>query len=87
MYSLTPGYRIPALQRGLSPCETLLTRVNAGVGSAVLASAMISPPPLWTFGAIGAAGALLNLAPGPARWPGGRPSATGTYVNALCPRP
>lgn len=71
MYSLTPGYRIPALQRGLSPAETLLTRVNAGVGSAVLASAMFSPPPVWTFGAIGAAGALLNLAPGPrsmARW-------------------
>jgi len=55
MYSLTPGYRIPALQRGLSPCETLLTRANAGVGSALLASAMISPPPLWAFGAVGAA--------------------------------
>lgn len=71
MYSLTPGYRIPALQRGLSPAETLLTRVNAGVGSAVLASAMFSPPPVWAFGAVGAAGALLNLAPGPrsmARW-------------------
>ncbi|MFJ9099543.1 hypothetical protein ACIRJM_13790 [Streptomyces sp. NPDC102405] len=71
MYSLTPGYRIPALQRGLSPAETLLTRVNAGVGSAVLASAMFSPPPMWAFGAVGAAAALLNLAPGPrsvARW-------------------
>ncbi|MFK4100880.1 hypothetical protein ACI2L1_12550 [Streptomyces sp. NPDC019531] len=71
MYSLAPGYRIPALQRGLSPAETVLTRVNAGIGGAVLASAMISPPPLWAFGAVGAAGALLNLAPGPrsmARW-------------------
>jgi hypothetical protein len=71
MYSLTPGYRIPALQRGLSPSETLLTRVNAGVGSAILASAMISPPPVWAFGAVGAAAAALNLAPGPrsmTRW-------------------
>ncbi|MFF3639042.1 hypothetical protein [Streptomyces sp. NPDC002250] len=71
MYSLTPGYRVPALQRGLSPAETLLTKVNAGVGSAILASAMLTPPPAWTFGAVGAAAALLNLAPGPrsiARW-------------------
>ncbi|MEU4878311.1 hypothetical protein [Streptomyces sp. NPDC021608] len=71
MYSLTPGYRVPALQRGLSPTETLLTKVNAGAGSAALMSAMISPPPLWTFGAVGAAAALLNLAPGPrsiGRW-------------------
>ncbi|MFF0837685.1 MULTISPECIES: hypothetical protein [unclassified Streptomyces] len=71
MYSLTPGYRIPALQRGLSPTETLLTKVNAGVGSALLASAMLTPPPVWTFGAVGTAAALLNLAPGPrsiARW-------------------
>ncbi|MFF9607673.1 hypothetical protein ACF1GY_36335 [Streptomyces sp. NPDC014684] len=71
MYSLTPGYRVPALQRGLSPAETLLTKVNAGVGSAILASAMLTPPPVWTFGAVGAAAALLNLAPGPrsiARW-------------------
>ncbi|MFE7402654.1 hypothetical protein [Streptomyces sp. NPDC057557] len=71
MYSLTPGYRIPALQRGLSPAETLLTKVNAGAGSAVLMSALITPPPAWTFGAVGAAAALLNLAPGPrsiARW-------------------
>ncbi|WP_153182782.1 hypothetical protein [Streptomyces sp. E2N166] len=71
MYSLTPGYRVPALQRGLSPAETLLTKANAGVGGAVLMSAMLTPPPIWTFGAVGAAAALLNLAPGPrslARW-------------------
>jgi hypothetical protein len=71
VYSLTPGYRIPALQRGLSPVESLLTKANAGVGSAVLMSAMISPPPVWTFGAVGAAATLLNVAPGPrsiARW-------------------
>ncbi|MEU2391823.1 hypothetical protein [Streptomyces sp. NPDC007369] len=71
MYSLTPGYRIPAVQRGLSPVESALTKANAGFGGAVLMSAMITPPPLWTFGAVGAAAALLNLAPGPrsiARW-------------------
>lgn len=71
MYSLTPGYRIPALQRGLSPAEMVLTKVNAGVGGAILTSAVLAPPPAWTFGAVGAAAALLNLAPGPrsiARW-------------------
>ncbi|MFD5914871.1 hypothetical protein ACFWHL_39795 [Streptomyces massasporeus] len=71
MYSLTPGYRVPALQRGLSPAETMLTKANAGLGSAVLMSAMIAPPPVWTFGVVGAAAALLNVAPGPrsiARW-------------------
>lgn len=71
MYSLTPGYRVPALQRGLSPVETLLTKANAGVGGAVLMSAMLAPPPIWTFGAVGAAAALLNVAPGPrsvGRW-------------------
>lgn len=71
MYSLTPGYRIPAVQRGLSPVETLLTKANAGVGGAVLMSAMLTPPPVWTWGAVGATAALLNLAPGPrslARW-------------------
>ncbi|MFJ9214443.1 hypothetical protein [Streptomyces sp. NPDC102264] len=71
MYSLTPGYRIPALQRGLSPAETLLTKLNAGAGGAILMSAMLTPPPLWAFGAVGAAAALLNVAPGPrsiARW-------------------
>ncbi|MEY9997322.1 hypothetical protein ABIE67_009441 [Streptomyces sp. V4I8] len=71
MYSLTAGYRIPALQRGLSRTENLLTKANAGVGSAVLMSAMLTPPPVWTFGAVGAAAVLLNVAPGPrsiARW-------------------
>ncbi|MFF7581049.1 hypothetical protein ACFZBE_39800 [Streptomyces sp. NPDC008061] len=71
MYSLTPGYRIPALQRGLSPAEMVLTKLNAGAGSAVLMSAVLAPPPAWTFGAVGAAAVLLNLAPGPrsiARW-------------------
>ncbi|MFD4144451.1 hypothetical protein [Streptomyces sp. NPDC058572] len=71
MYFLTPGYRIPAVQRGLSPVETLLTKANAGLGGAVLMSAMITPPPVWALGAVGAAAALLNVAPGPrsaARW-------------------
>ncbi|MFG2789979.1 hypothetical protein [Streptomyces sp. NPDC048419] len=71
MYSLTPGYRIPAVQRGLSRAETLLTKVNAGLGSAALMSAAITPPPVWTFAAVGATAAVLNLAPGPrsfARW-------------------
>ncbi|MER5509542.1 hypothetical protein ABT052_30030 [Streptomyces sp. NPDC002766] len=71
MYSLTPGYRIPAVQRGLSRAETLLTKVNAGLGSAALMSAAISPPPAWTFAAVGATATLVNLAPGPrsiGRW-------------------
>ncbi|MFD4483226.1 hypothetical protein ACFWPU_44960 [Streptomyces sp. NPDC058471] len=71
MYTLTPGYRIPALQRGLSPAETLLTKINAGVGAAVIASSMVTPPPVLAFGAVGAAAAVLNLTPGPrslARW-------------------
>jgi hypothetical protein len=71
VYSLTPGYRVPALQRGLSPVETLLTKANAGLGGAVLASAILSPPPVWTFGIVGAAAAVLNVAPGPrsiGRW-------------------
>ncbi len=71
MYSLTPGYRIPALQRGLSRAETLLTKANAGLGSAALMSATITPPPVWAFAAVGATAAVLNLAPGPrsiARW-------------------
>ncbi|MFE6788188.1 hypothetical protein ACFVFF_38705 [Streptomyces sp. NPDC057680] len=71
MYSLAPGYRLPAVQRGLSPAETLLTKLNAGAGGAVLASALISPPPIWALAGVGAAAALLNLAPGPrsvGRW-------------------
>ncbi|GHF74163.1 hypothetical protein GCM10010218_64100 [Streptomyces mashuensis] len=71
MYSLNPGHLFPAVQRGLSPAETLLTKMNLGAGGALLMSAFLSPPPAWTFGAVGAAGALLNVAPGPrsvARW-------------------
>ncbi|MGY4966773.1 hypothetical protein [Streptomyces sp. 900105245] len=71
MYSLTPGYRIPALQRGLSPVERLLTKANMVVGGAVLGSAMLTPPPPMAFGMVGAAAALLNVAPGPrsiGRW-------------------
>lgn len=71
MYSLTPGYRVPAVQRGLSPAETLLTKLNTTAAGAILMSAMVTPPPLWTFGVVGAAAAVLNIAPGPrsaARW-------------------
>ncbi|MDQ0605521.1 hypothetical protein QF037_009954 [Streptomyces canus] len=71
MYSLTPGYRIPGLQRGLSPAETLLTKANVLGGSAVLMSAVVAPPPIGAFGAVAATAALLNIAPGPrslARW-------------------
>ncbi|MGW2207165.1 hypothetical protein [Streptomyces sp. NPDC001774] len=71
MYSLSPGYRIPALQRGLSPAETLLTKLNAGAGGAVLASALLTPPPVWTLGAVAGTAALLNVAAGHrslARW-------------------
>jgi len=70
-YSLTPGYRVPAVQRGLSRVETLLTKANIGVGSALLVSAMATPPPPWTFGAVGTAAFLLNVSPGHrsiARW-------------------
>jgi hypothetical protein len=48
-----------------------MTKANAGVGGAVLMSAMLTPPPIWTWGAVGATAALLNVAPGPrsvARW-------------------
>ncbi|MFI6006913.1 hypothetical protein ACIA98_42420 [Streptomyces sp. NPDC051366] len=71
MYSLDPGYRIPAIQRGLSSAESLMTKATAGAGSAVLASALLAPPPIWMFGAVGAAAAVLNLSPGPrsiGRW-------------------
>ncbi|TXS34849.1 hypothetical protein [Streptomyces sp. t39] len=71
MYSLTPGYRVPALQRGLSPAETLLTKLTAGAGGAVLMSALVTPPPMWALGAVAGAAAMLNLSPGPrsaARW-------------------
>ncbi|MEV7471697.1 hypothetical protein AB0O20_35165 [Streptomyces kronopolitis] len=71
MYSLTPGYRVPAIQRGLSPAEVLLTKANAGAGAAVLASAMINQPPAWAFGVIAGAAGMINVAAGRrsiARW-------------------
>lgn len=71
MYPLTPNYRIPAIQRGLSPVETVMSKVTAGVGGALLASAVITPPPFWSFGAVATAAALINLSPGRrsvARW-------------------
>lgn len=71
MYSLTPGYRIPGLQRGLSPAETFLTKANLLGGSGALMSAMITPPPLAAFGAFAGIAALLNVSPGPrslGRW-------------------
>ncbi|MFC7968112.1 hypothetical protein [Streptomyces cinereoruber] len=71
MYSLASGYRLPAVQRGLSPAEIVMTRLTAGAGGAVLASALIEPPPAWTIGAVGAVAALINLSPGPrsiGRW-------------------
>ncbi|PRH76663.1 hypothetical protein C6N75_24370 [Streptomyces solincola] len=71
MYSLSPGYRVPALQRGLSPLERGLTKGVGLVGGGLMASAMITPPPFWTLGAVGAAAALVNWSPGPrslGRW-------------------
>lgn len=71
MYSLTPGYRLPAVQRGLSPAETVITKINAGVGGSLVMSALLTPPPFWMFGVVAGAAALLNLSPGPrsiARW-------------------
>ncbi|WJV51845.1 hypothetical protein [Streptomyces flavofungini] len=71
MHSLTPGYRVPAIQRGLSPLETLLTKVNAGAGGAVMASAMVETPPIWAFGVVALNAALLNVTAGHrsiARW-------------------
>lgn len=71
MYSLTSGFRMPAMQRALSPVERVMTKVNAGVGGTLLAAGLISPPPLWTFGGVAASVALINLAPGRrsvARW-------------------
>lgn len=71
MYSLAPGYRLPAVQRGLSPAETLITKLNAGVGGALTAAALIDTPPLWTFAGVAAAAALVNVSPGPrslGRW-------------------
>ncbi|MEV0097348.1 hypothetical protein [Streptomyces sp. NPDC050738] len=92
MYQLDPGFRIPALQRGLSPAEVVLTKVNAGVTSALLASAgVVSAPPMWAFGAVGAAAALINVAPGPrsiGRWAtvGYRHLRERTVPDSLIPR-
>ncbi|MET7727535.1 hypothetical protein [Streptomyces mirabilis] len=71
MYSLTPGYRVPAIQRGLSPAEIVLTKTNAGAGAAILASAMLQTPPIWAFGVVAGIASLINVAPGRrsiARW-------------------
>ncbi|MGW8558136.1 hypothetical protein [Streptomyces tubercidicus] len=71
MYSLSPGYRVPAIQRGLSPTEVLLSKANAVAGAAVLASAMVHQPPAWAFGAVAGVAGLINVAPGRrsiARW-------------------
>ncbi|MFJ9810723.1 hypothetical protein ACIRTB_21100 [Streptomyces sp. NPDC101158] len=92
MYSLTPGYRIPALQRGLSPAEAVLTKLTAGAGSAVLMSALLTPPPPWTFVALGAAVAMINLSPGPrslGRWAavGVRHLTERTTPSAMADRP
>lgn len=70
-YPLTPVFLLPALQRGLSPAETVMSRINAGVGGALLATALVTPPPMWTFAGVAGATALLNLSPGHrsvARW-------------------
>lgn len=71
MYSLTPGFRVPAIQRGLSPTEVVLTKANAGAGAAIMASALIQQPPVWWFGAVAGVAALINVSPGRrsiARW-------------------
>ncbi|MFF9691039.1 hypothetical protein [Streptomyces sp. NPDC014623] len=72
MYSLTPGFRIPALQRGLSATEVALTKANGlAAGGVVLSGLAVSAPPLGALGAVGAAALVLNFAPGPrsiARW-------------------
>ncbi|MEU9396910.1 hypothetical protein AB0D86_43835 [Streptomyces sp. NPDC048324] len=70
MYSLTPGFRFP-VQRGLSPTELVLTKTNAGAGAALMASALLQTPPIWTFGAVAGIAGIINLAPGRrsiARW-------------------
>ncbi|MFY1675472.1 hypothetical protein [Streptomyces sp. WMMC905] len=48
-----------------------MTKINSGVGGAAVLAALISPPPVWTFGVVGAVAAVVNLAPGPrsvGRW-------------------
>ncbi|OYP10163.1 hypothetical protein CFC35_41735 [Streptomyces sp. FBKL.4005] len=71
MYSLTPGFRVPAIQRGLSPAEVVLTKTNAGAGAAILASGLLQQPPIWAFGVVAGIAGLINIAPGRrsiARW-------------------
>ncbi|MER5888674.1 hypothetical protein ABT160_33020 [Streptomyces sp. NPDC001941] len=71
MYTLSPGYRVPALQRGLSPAEVLVTKANALAAGAVLASAVITPPPPLAFAVVAAVAALINIVVGRrsvARW-------------------
>ncbi|MEU6664269.1 hypothetical protein [Streptomyces sp. NPDC046821] len=73
MYTLTPGYRVPAIQRGLSPAEVVLTKINAGAGAAILASGLVEQPPVWAFGLVAGVAGLINASPGPrsiARWAG-----------------
>ncbi|MFF1401243.1 hypothetical protein ACFVZD_47080, partial [Streptomyces sp. NPDC058287] len=61
MYSLTPGFRFPAIQRGLSPAEVVLTKVNAGAGAALVTSAMVQQPPVWAFGIVAGIAGLINV--------------------------
>ncbi|MFJ2854436.1 hypothetical protein [Streptomyces rubiginosohelvolus] len=72
MYSLKPGFRVPALQRGLSTTETTLTKLNGVAASGVvLSSLVVSAPPFGAVGAVVVAALILNAAPGPrsiARW-------------------
>lgn len=72
MYSLAPGFRVPALQRGLSATEVALTKLNGIAASGVVLSGLaVSAPPLGALGAVGAAALVLNASPGPrsiARW-------------------
>ncbi|MFI5987388.1 hypothetical protein ACIBEA_41795 [Streptomyces sp. NPDC051555] len=71
MYSLNPGHRLPALQRGLTNAESAATKAVLGVGGILSASTLITPPPVWSWGVLGAAAAVVGVAPGPrsiARW-------------------
>ncbi|MFG3001891.1 hypothetical protein [Streptomyces sp. NPDC048340] len=48
-----------------------MTKLNGGVGGALLAVGLINPPPFWTFAGVAATAALLNVSPGRrsvARW-------------------
>ncbi|MFI0005758.1 hypothetical protein ACH4NR_36980 [Streptomyces globisporus] len=72
MYSLTPGFRVPALQRGLSSTEVALTKLNGLAASGVVLSGLaVSTPPLGALSTVGVAALVLNASPGPrsiARW-------------------